>query len=746
MVRSPPPLRIWLLSILLALGFIFAPDYAVAAEPSSSGQKVRVRVTTPNDPDTINASTLRAVINNDATATRFIKPLDLNGQLFLPFKDFLQLFDFPIYADQTASRWRGFFINPDNQFSLDIDALDAQIKTTHYPVTRQDVRKKDGQLYISAKALESWFGISIRDVSYATGSIHFSTSFVSPSEAQALRKKNRLELLGPYTHKEPATSAFPEVPQTSFGLPPLAKADATTQKHSLSGTTHAGHEVELYHNDKLISFQYADETGRYNFQDIPLLLGENVFRIAIYGAQGQYEERKERITAEIPLVKNFKISPSITGKTESKEAISLKNTQNAMTVSTDAQPPPVQAKNWAELSVVQSGVVVGVLEAYIGIRGTFLRLDAFLRYMGIAYNQQTSSDVLEITADENRHISLDIEQRAYIENEKQHSLYDTDAFKDEGKIYANTSLLYRLFPHSAFVVNQTLRKIEVPEKSVKDTAPQPTVQTSRETDAAAAPEAAPIQPVIIDDLSGQQRLSGSTLPPKEAPESEDVLHIEQSDTAAAAAPTQEDSEQSKGEPLILQPQIKNLAPTTEFIEALDFPGQVFLPLNDLFQIIGFPIKFDDAKNEARGFFFAPENEFYLNVDKREVRAASKNMEITRRDVRKADGQIYISTDSFTEWFGIACEVDRGRGTLHLKTDKLFPVEENEERQKRWNKLLNVVTPTDENKPLLQNPYQAIDYPTVDVNIGADYTHNKTSTSNGNALASQYNLQGAMEIG
>ncbi|MGB7404626.1 MAG: carboxypeptidase-like regulatory domain-containing protein [Pacificimonas sp.] len=58
-----------------------------------------------------------------------------------------------------------------------------------------------------------------------------------------------------------------------------------------------GWEAELYRNGALIAFAEPTESGRYAFEDVPLLYGENRFEIVLYGPQGQ--ERRERFIRQV---------------------------------------------------------------------------------------------------------------------------------------------------------------------------------------------------------------------------------------------------------------------------------------------------------------------------------------------------------------------------------------------------------------------------------------------------------------
>lgn len=56
---------------------------------------------------------------------------------------------------------------------------------------------------------------------------------------------------------------------------------------TLDGELPTGWEVELYRNEVLLDFRTSRTDGRYVFEDVPLLFGVNVLRIAFFGPQGQ---------------------------------------------------------------------------------------------------------------------------------------------------------------------------------------------------------------------------------------------------------------------------------------------------------------------------------------------------------------------------------------------------------------------------------------------------------------------------
>jgi len=64
---------------------------------------------------------------------------------------------------------------------------------------------------------------------------------------------------------------------------------------TLDGDLPIGWEVELYRNEVLLDFRVDQISGRYSFQNVPLLFGNNILRLAFYGPQGQVREELKQI-------------------------------------------------------------------------------------------------------------------------------------------------------------------------------------------------------------------------------------------------------------------------------------------------------------------------------------------------------------------------------------------------------------------------------------------------------------------
>lgn len=78
---------------------------------------------------------------------------------------------------------------------------------------------------------------------------------------------------------------------SSFPIERAEQFDTTT----IEGNAPSNYEVELFRNGRLLRFQRTGADGRYEFEDVPLLFGNNRFRVVLHGPQGQTRERLETI-------------------------------------------------------------------------------------------------------------------------------------------------------------------------------------------------------------------------------------------------------------------------------------------------------------------------------------------------------------------------------------------------------------------------------------------------------------------
>ncbi len=89
-------------------------------------------------------------------------------------------------------------------------------------------------------------------------------------------------------------------------LPP---SQITTQTSApINGDAQPGWDVELYRNDVYIDIRHVDGSGRYDFGNVDLIVGDNDFKLMFYGTKGEVNEQHRHINVnptEIPAGKSY---------------------------------------------------------------------------------------------------------------------------------------------------------------------------------------------------------------------------------------------------------------------------------------------------------------------------------------------------------------------------------------------------------------------------------------------------------
>jgi hypothetical protein len=105
---------------------------------------------------------------------------------------------------------------------------------------------------------------------------------------------------------------------------------------TFNGDAVPGWEVELYRNNALLFFQTVNANGRYEFADVPIVYGTNIFRIVLYGPQGQVEERIETITVADRMLKPGELQYNFSANEKNASLVDLDDTSvNSQVVNTN---------------------------------------------------------------------------------------------------------------------------------------------------------------------------------------------------------------------------------------------------------------------------------------------------------------------------------------------------------------------------------------------------------------------------
>ncbi len=104
--------------------------------------------------------------------------------------------------------------------------------------------------------------------------------------------------------------------------------DINLDATSVSGEIQSGWDVELYRNGVLLGQQFEVQTGRFEFNDIPLYAGLNLLRVVLYGPQGQVVERIEQRILDRDAVSSARLKYQISLSQNNKSLFGLEESNS----------------------------------------------------------------------------------------------------------------------------------------------------------------------------------------------------------------------------------------------------------------------------------------------------------------------------------------------------------------------------------------------------------------------------------
>ena len=154
------------------------------------------------------------------------------------------------------------------------------------------------------------------DLALGTGEFFFSGNKDDPfnSARLTLRREDPTGgLLGPLqaTKVEAGDVVAPGLPVGGPGVGAFVTNNTTGIQNlgtstDFAGTEQPGTDIELYRNGILLDLQTVGDDGRYEFREVPLVLGENEFRLVFYGTLGEVrEERASRTVTSVGKLTNL---------------------------------------------------------------------------------------------------------------------------------------------------------------------------------------------------------------------------------------------------------------------------------------------------------------------------------------------------------------------------------------------------------------------------------------------------------
>lgn len=155
-----------------------------------------------------------------------------------------------------------------------------------------------------------------------------------------------------------------------------------------------------------------------------------------------------------------------------------------------------------------------------------------------------------------------------------------------------------------------------------------------------------------------------------------------------------------------------------------YNGMYYLPVVELAEEFSFAVDFDSERRYLTGWYINPDNTFTIDTENQKLISKGQETSLSDEDVLPADlspypEDMFVAVEVLSEiWPGIQVAVDLASLSISVTAEDKLPFEERLERgQKREKALARRKTREavkDVERPLLENPYQALGRPTIDV--------------------------------
>ena len=220
------------------------------------------------------------------------------------------------------------------------------------------------------------------------------------------------------------------------------------EKYNVDGDAPIGWDAELYRNGYFIAFQEIDESGRYNFEEIDLTRGFNLFQIVLSGPEGQKRTQTQRIVRGpkmlrkgnvryafavgqpeadfLPIAENSESNADFGGSGQISYGV-----KNYLTVGANAY---TGADSTSNLDTRQSSVGVSAVMAFLGLKTKVQLMGANEGRSG--YDVEVTTRILgaNVTAGHTAYQGFDADDKDIVSTSR------LDANKSFGIVSANTGV------------------------------------------------------------------------------------------------------------------------------------------------------------------------------------------------------------------------------------------------------------------------------------------------------------------
>ncbi len=112
-----------------------------------------------------------------------------------------------------------------------------------------------------------------------------------------------------------------------------------------------------------------------------------------------------------------------------------------------------------------------------------------------------------------------------------------------------------------------------------------------------------------------------------------------------------------------------------YISAIYSQNKVYLPLSEIFSLLHIHQERGETSHSIRGTFKQPDNHWYINPVNMTARIGKENINLTVKDLRMGEMDIFLSPAVYKNMFGLQFTVIFNTLNLKLESDHILPIEE-----------------------------------------------------------------------
>jgi hypothetical protein len=178
-----------------------------------------------------------------------------------------------------------------------------QYKTSYAAYLTADVLGMEGEAYVSRSREQNGF-----DTRWTLGRSDPMGRLLGPLGVRSLSLGHVVIPGLPHVFSSRSGGLGASISNRPLGQP------SDFDRHSIRGDLPPGWDVNLYYNDGLIGFQSSNGDGRYAFEDLPLSMGMNEFRLVFNGPLGQVRVERQTFMLDQAVMKPGELVYGVSGQ------------------------------------------------------------------------------------------------------------------------------------------------------------------------------------------------------------------------------------------------------------------------------------------------------------------------------------------------------------------------------------------------------------------------------------------------